>query len=80
MADVIEKASVCIVGNDDDWEGLYVNGRLIVEGHSLDARDILDALRGKMLTDHESRICDRQWLHNHGNLPDDLARVKWPRP
>lgn len=26
----------------EDWEGLYVNGRLALEGHSLDIDDVLD--------------------------------------
>lgn len=29
-----------------DWEALYANGRLIAEGHSLCARDVLDAISG----------------------------------
>ena len=27
-----------------DWEALYINGKLAAEGHSLDARDVLDAI------------------------------------
>lgn len=27
-----------------DWEALYADGKLIAEGHSLNARDVLDAV------------------------------------
>ena len=30
--------------NHRDWEGLYTNGKLIVEGHYVRATDILDAI------------------------------------
>lgn len=72
-----ETVRVCIVGNDDDWEGIYINGRLANEGHRVAVRDVLDAVKGKTLIDYEYRTCDRQWLYDHGNLPDDLERVRW---
>lgn len=74
-----DKAQVHIVSNDDDWSGLYINGRLITEGHRISLHDALDALKGKTLEDYEFRTCDRRWLFDHGNLPDDLEHVKWPR-
>ena len=30
--------------NHGDWEGLYANGKLIVEGHCVRATDVLDAI------------------------------------
>ena len=33
-----------VVSEESDWEGIYVNGTLKHEGHSLCARDVLDAL------------------------------------
>jgi hypothetical protein len=75
-----DKASVCVVSNDDDWSGFYVNGRLTAEGHSVSLHDALDALKGKTLTDFEFRTCNRDWLYDHGNLPDELEHVKWITP
>lgn len=27
-----------------DWQALYVNGKLVTEGHSISVRDVLDAI------------------------------------
>ena len=27
-----------------DWQALYIDGRLAIEGHSISARDVLDAI------------------------------------
>lgn len=35
---------IVIATNYNDWEGLYINGVLATEGHSLTADDILFAL------------------------------------
>lgn len=75
-----ENVKVCIVGNDDDWEGMYVNGRLAIEGHSVGLYDALTELTGKTLTGFECRVCDHRWLYDHGNLPDDIGDVKWKEP
>jgi hypothetical protein len=40
---VLEEHDVSLVYGDD-WEGLYLDGLLIREGHSLDVRDVLEAL------------------------------------
>ena len=74
-----EKAFVVIVSNDDDWEGLYINRKLVCEGHKVSVADALDALTGKHLASWETHICDRDWLYDMGNLPDDLDRVKRTR-
>lgn len=67
---------IVIVGNDDDdWEGLYVDGTLLREGHSLSVRDVLDALG----VTHEHRLCDHSWLSDCGNLPDDIQQVRWAK-
>jgi hypothetical protein len=29
--------------NDDDWEGLYINGKLVSEGHKLSFGDFAEA-------------------------------------
>lgn len=72
-----EKVSICIVSNDDDWSGLYVNCTLFFEGHSIPNRELLDAIKGKTLADYEYRVCDSDWLSDHGNLPDELEHVRW---
>ncbi len=39
-----ETRSITLVTNGDDWEGLYINGVLMIEGHQITLRDLVDAL------------------------------------
>lgn len=41
-----------VQSSDGDWEALYINGVLKVEGHSLDVYQVLNAL-GLKFTQHE---------------------------
>lgn len=51
-----------------DWEGIYVDGKLIAEGHSLDARQTMEAIG----VEFEHRETD---LKDSGSLPDKLEEV-----
>lgn len=56
----------------DDWHGLYRSGRLIAEGHRIQAQDVLDAL-GLPLDYVEA---DLEWLEKAGGLPKALREVR----
>lgn len=56
----------------DDWEGLYVNGRLEAQGHAVSRREILSAL-GYSFEEVEA---DLEWLHDEGELPPRLSDVQ----
>ena len=49
----------------DDWEGLYIDGKLVLEDHSIDVRDILEAVGFKIKT----VWVDLDWLAETGSLP-----------
>ena len=34
-----------VTGEEGDWEGLYLEGKLVKEGHELTKYDVLDALK-----------------------------------
>lgn len=55
-----------------DWEGLYIDGKLYAEGHSLRASDVLDALD----IPTETVTVDEEWMEDEGQLPDSLKDVK----
>lgn len=57
----------------DDWEGLYIDGKLVLENHSLEPRQVLDKLGIK----YERRDADAEWLADTGNLPQDLKDVEF---
>lgn len=56
----------------DDWQGLYINGRLIEEGHHIHLDDLLKHLG----IDGEVICPDDAWLTERGGLPMDLAEVR----
>lgn len=58
--------------DSDDWEGLYINGELVLENHSLRIYDVLKALGIK----YEVINADDDWLASCGNLPENLTDVK----
>lgn len=55
-----------------DWEGLYVDGKLAIERHSLNERDVLEALD----IGYTVVAADEEWLVDRGNLPEYLKDVK----
>lgn len=63
---------ITIVTNEDDWEGLYVDGKIVVQDHKLRVEDVLAALGIYA----ETVTCDHDWLLNFGYLPNNLEDVK----
>jgi len=66
-----KKKKITLV-DGDDWKGLYINDKLIIENHSLSIYDILDAIGVK----YQYFPVDEDWLGEHGTLPDNLSDVK----
>lgn len=55
----------------DDWEGMYLDGELVDEGHSLNVFKVLE----KLGLAHEIRDLDSEWIEERGSLPDYLKDV-----
>ena len=60
-----------------DWQALYIDGRLAAEGHSISARDLLDAIADILPNKVESyeisdRIAEDGMPTNLSDLSDDL--------
>lgn len=56
----------------EDWKGVYVDGKLFAEGHSIPLDTLAEAC-GATLTRVE---CDDEWLSELGNLPAWLKDVQ----
>ena len=56
----------------DDWEGLYVNDKLVMENHSLDVFKVLNAIG----VDYKYIEADNEWIGEQGSLPLKLKDVK----
>jgi hypothetical protein len=61
---------VIVKSTFDDWTGLYVDGRLKIDGHNLSAAGVLEALD----IDYDLRRVSGEWLEVHG-LPDYVDDV-----
>ena len=64
---------VHVLGND--WAGVYVNGELVAEGHSIspyDWEDVVKRLGHRM----EQVEADPSWLESVGSLPAKLGHVQ----
>lgn len=56
----------------DDWEGLYIDGQLQMEGHHIRLEELLKVLGVEM----EFIEPDQDWIEEHGRLPDKLTAVR----
>ena len=67
------------IANGDDWVGVYVDGRLEYEGHSIPDFEWLNIIKKHF---HEDLITDEyeidpEWLYDHGSpLPDRERDIK----
>ena len=69
---------VAVVG--DDWQGIYLNGVLVTQNHSISAVALLRHMDGYAVggrLDLEIREADPEWLYDRGDLPQTLDEVKF---
>jgi len=66
------KAGKVAIVLGDDWTGLYVNGHLAAENHSLRPDEVLKALG----FEYAIFSVDQGWLEASGSLPERLADVE----
>lgn len=65
-----------VYARGDDWSGLYIEGELAMEGHSINLVDVIGALIGKRISSFDVIDVDIEWLDSRGNLPEQLSDVK----
>ena len=56
----------------DDWEGVYIDGKLVAEGHHVRIDELLQLLG----INGEQIYADDAWLADRGSLPQNLSEVK----
>jgi len=60
-----------------DWEGLYVDGVLKMENHSLDATELLVRLCEQLDFEFTNLYSDDEYLERYGNrCPDTWEEIK----
>jgi len=66
------RKKLVLVTNYDDWEGLYIDGKLVLEGHRV-RRDEMFTMLGIDYTEVEAA---EGWLESRGTLPKNLSDVE----
>jgi hypothetical protein len=64
----------------DDWEGLYINGKLVDEDHSIRLDTVLKKLAREYKFTFRSRYVSPEFeekIHEVGNLPENLDEVEF---
>lgn len=59
-----------------EWEGLYVDGTLVDEGHSLDTHDVLTILGKEFEFEVDEVEANGEWMEENGRLPTKLSQVQ----
>lgn len=64
----------------EDWEGLYINGALQNQGHSVSVLSVINALKRHGIEIVYNELCvDDLWLEGRYSLPDNLSDVAFER-
>ena len=58
----------------EDWEGLYIDGKLVYENHHIEAHDVIRILEERGMEAAAIEV-DDDWLIDRGTLPADAADV-----
>jgi hypothetical protein len=62
----------------DDWEGLYVDGQLVTQGHTVSLKEAAEVfMQAQPVSAFDTRFADTQWLSEVGQLPDKLRDVQF---
>lgn len=74
---VTKQVSLTVVNsNEGDWCGLYVDGRLIHQGHDFPIRQLIGHLKdNQVLIGRVEEWEAGDWLQDVGQLPDLLSDV-----
>ncbi len=69
----IEQSPKVVLVDYDDWQGLYIDGELVLQDHRLKLSEVLSALGIKL----ETKWADGEWLESRRSLTRLLKDVKF---
>jgi hypothetical protein len=64
--------TLTLVTNYDDWEGIYIDGKILDQGHDINWKEVLSNLGFEL----KIQEADYDWLAEQGALPDKLENCK----
>ena len=59
-----------------DWTAMYMDGRLMAEGHTLDAHDVLDAISDMFPNNVSYAEISDETAEDLGNMPQNLDDIR----
>jgi hypothetical protein len=62
--------------NGDNWQGLYINEKLVMQDHSITGHDVMRLMLYQVFDNSETLYPDQDWLDNLGNYPTNLVDVR----
>jgi hypothetical protein len=66
------------VVDSEDWTGLYINGTLEYEGHSIPWFEVVEALQRRganLVVKDRYAMVSEEWIQGRGKLPRKLDEV-----
>lgn len=72
-----KQPKITLVGVEEgDWIGLYIDGKLVRDGHSIDERMMLEFLSAEFDFTYEVGTADQEWLEENISFPNLLKDMK----
>lgn len=74
------KVMEIIIVDADDWQGLYINGVLTCQGHSITAADVAEEIierLPRLNMTFDVKEVNSKWMENRSDLPTELEKVKF---
>jgi hypothetical protein len=71
----VKKKTFTVVGGTEEWEGLYVDGKLVMQDHSLRVHHLLEWLAENGYLILEGEQVDQEALNDRGHLPESLDEL-----
>ena len=71
----MENKIIVITHGEEEWDGVYINGQLVYEAHTLDPVQLLRALG----IDFTVREVDQEYMNARGGYPKNLKDCKFTK-
>jgi hypothetical protein len=73
----LETHYITLVEGEYDWQGLYIDGELVDENHSLGERAVIDACAkgGTRMCSFATVVVKDEWMFDQDHLPTYLSQI-----
>ena len=66
-----DRVVVIVSDGEGDWEAMYIDGKLMVQGHSISVDDLARVLGVKL----EREEVDSEWIDKRGEFPNYFSEI-----